>query len=138
MKKLGFALTEKGKTMRLIDADALCKDGYHLERVYQNDAQSMIWETKYIEDVPTVDAVPVKSVEQLLWERDTAIQQLEEHGISFGCKADVVAVVRCKDCRWYDKSTVSGTYEPIAYKCKLHQRYTLGNMFCSDVEKDDA
>ena len=51
---------------------------------------------------------------------------------------DIVLVVRCEDCRWYDKSTVSGTYEPIAFKCKLHQRFTLGNMFCSDGEKDDA
>lgn len=51
---------------------------------------------------------------------------------------DAVQVVRCDDCRWYDKSTVSGTYEPIAYKCKLHHRFTLGNMFCSDGEKDDA
>ena len=51
---------------------------------------------------------------------------------------DALEVVRCEDCIWYDKSTVSGTYEPVAYKCKLHQRFTLGNMFCSDGEKDDA
>ena len=51
---------------------------------------------------------------------------------------DAVPVVRCEDCRWYDKGTASGTYEPVAYKCKLHQRFTLGNMFCSDGEKHDA
>ena len=55
--------------------------------------------------MPTVDAVPVGVVEQFKWERDTAIQQLEEHGIPFCGKADVVAVVRCKDCvhckPWY-------------------------------------
>lgn len=50
----------------------------------------------------TVDVVPVKSIEQLKWERDTAIQQLEEHGIPFCGKAeDVVRVVRCKDCIHY-------------------------------------
>ena len=51
--------SERVEAMRLIDADELSKEGFHLERVYQNDAQSMILETKYLEDVPTVDAVPV-------------------------------------------------------------------------------
>lgn len=53
-----------------------------------------------VDKAPTVDAVPVEVVEQLRWERDTAIQQLEEYGIPFCGKADVVAVVRCKYCRW--------------------------------------
>ena len=48
---------------------------------------------------------------------------------------DAVQVVRCNECRWYDKSTVSGTYEPIAYKCILHQRFTIGIQFCSDGER---
>lgn len=40
--------------------------------------------------------------EQIMWERDMAIKQLEEHGIPFGGKADnVVKVVRCKDCKWF-------------------------------------
>lgn len=52
-----------------------------------------------IEKQPTVDAVPVRVIEQFKWERDTAIQQLEEHGIPFCGKADVVAVVRCKECK---------------------------------------
>lgn len=54
-------------------------------------------------DIPIVDAVPVKVIEQIKWERDTAIQQLEEHGIPFCGKADVVSVVRCKDCKYYDE-----------------------------------
>lgn len=50
---------------------------------------------------------------------------------------DAVPVVRCDECRWYDKSTASGTYEPIAYKCILHQRFTIGIQFCSDGERED-
>lgn len=49
---------------------------------------------------PTVDAVSRGVHDQVRWERDTAIGQLEEHGIPFGGIApDVVKVVRCKDCK---------------------------------------
>lgn len=37
-------------------------------------------------------------LEQIKWERDVAMAQLEEHGIPFGGKCDVAPVVRCKDC----------------------------------------
>ena len=38
-------------------------------------------------------------VDQIRWERDVAIKQLEEHGIPFCGKApDVVKVVRCEKC----------------------------------------
>lgn len=50
---------------------------------------------------------------------------------------DAVEVVRCDECRWYDKSTASGTYEPIAHKCILHQRFTIGIQFCSDGERQE-
>ena len=41
-------------------------------------------------------------LDQVRWERDTAIRQLEEHGIPFcGIAPDVVKVVRCKDCKHY-------------------------------------
>ena len=41
---------------------------------------------------------------QFKWERDTAIEQLDEYGISFGAKKDddIVKVVRCKDCINFD------------------------------------
>lgn len=43
------------------------------------------------------------TIEQIRWERDIAMQQLAEHGIPFGGKADdVVKVCRCKDCKHYD------------------------------------
>ena len=46
-------------------------------------------------------------VDQIRWERDTAIGQLEEHGIPFCGKApDVVKVVRCKDCKHWRENTL--------------------------------
>lgn len=51
------------------------------------------WETEdmevaitCVEQTPTVDAVPVQAYEQVAWERDIAIQQLREYGVSFGEK----------------------------------------------------
>jgi hypothetical protein len=48
---------------------------------------------------PAADVVPRAAYEQAVWERDIAMKQLEEHGIPFGGKADVVAVVRCWECK---------------------------------------
>ena len=43
------------------------------------------------------------TIEQIRWERDIAMQQLAEHGIPFGGKADdVIKVCKCKDCKHYD------------------------------------
>lgn len=41
---------------------------------------------------PAADVVSNGVYEQVQWERDMAMQQLEEHGIPFGGKADVVEV----------------------------------------------
>ena len=42
--------------------------------------------------------------EQVRWERDIAISQLESYGVDLGQKADVVKVVRCKDCKHYTET----------------------------------
>ena len=57
---------------------------------------------RMIEDAPTIDAVPRSVVDQIRWERDMAIGQLEEIGVGFCEKTDdVVKVIRCKDCLHY-------------------------------------
>lgn len=88
--------------MRLIDADKLFP--YGAVPFYQDDGFKTA-DRIYgiINDAPTVDAVPLEVWKQTAWERDIAIEQLEEHGIPFGGIApDVVKVVRCKDCKHYD------------------------------------
>lgn len=37
-----------------------------------------------IEEAPTADVVEVKAIEQLKWERDTAIKQLQLYGVGLG------------------------------------------------------
>lgn len=52
--------------------------------------------------LPAADVVSRGLFEQIKWERDIAMEQLKEYGISFGAKKsdDVVKVTRCKDCKW--------------------------------------
>ena len=52
-----------------------------------------------IDDTPNADVVSKKAYEQVKRERDTAIEQLNSYGVGFCEKADVVPVVRCKDCK---------------------------------------
>lgn len=76
--------------------------------------------------------VPVKSIEQLKWERDTAIQQLGEHGIPFCGKAeDVVTVVRCKDCKHYSRCT---DHQGICTN-RYMDGFILPDWFCADGER---
>ncbi len=118
--------------MRLIDADALYINIVSSVCHYCDDENADCDECiagkalKEIDNAPTVDAVPVRAIEQFKWERDTAIQQLEEHGIPFCGKADVVAVVRCKDCK--KRGTV---YCDLDY-CGYRQS---DNWFCADGER---
>lgn len=66
---------------------------------------------KMVLDQPAADVVSRELFEQIKWERDIAMSQLEEHGIAFGMKkeyTDVVKVVRCKDCVYYSPDNKSG------------------------------
>jgi hypothetical protein len=81
--------------MRLIDADELAKNF----AVPSNELFYAGTVLEYIKDVPTVDAIPKGAYEQVKWERDMAVQQLNDYGVQLGEKADLQAVVRCKDCR---------------------------------------
>ena len=49
-------------------------------------------------------AVPPSLADVYKWERDIALSQLEEYGIGFAEKKrdDLVEVVRCKDCEYYN------------------------------------
>lgn len=82
---------------RLIDADRLLRDPYFQEDRYP--CSHLI--RMAIGQQRTVDAVSRGAHDQVRWERDVAMEQLEEHGIPFGGIApDVVKVVRCKDCKY--------------------------------------
>ena len=124
---------------RLIDADAeieaikkyACEDcdsynGIRCRACWADDLMS------WIDDAPKVDAVSRGVVDQIRWERDVAIKQLEEHGIPFcGIAPDVVKVVRCKDCKWHSEFDANG----IAL-CWEHEHYVHGADYCSCGERN--
>lgn len=64
--------------MRLIDADALKENWMFISEA----------EKRQIDNAPTVDAVSKDLFEQYKWERDTALETLEEHGLSLGQKKE--------------------------------------------------
>lgn len=64
-----------------------------------------------IGETPAADVAPRAAYEQVAWERDIAMKQLEECGIPFGGKADVAPVVhgrwircrnetKCSNCKF--------------------------------------
>lgn len=42
----------------------------------------------------------VGAIEQVRWERDTAIEQLNSYGVGLCENADVQKIVRCEDCKY--------------------------------------
>ena len=116
--------------MRLIDADELKKQQTHLwDEVMGHVPCVLLYD---IDKAPTVDAVPVVAHEQVRWERDVAIAQLKDYGVSFGEKADCAKVVRCKDCKHTD---TDGCKDPAIY-CKVWDRWEMPeDGFCSYGER---
>ena len=84
---------------------AICEDGTWLES--QGCTEITMCERKQrdadiLSELPTIDSV----IDQIRWERDTAIEQLAEIGKGLGERMDdVEKVVRCKDCKY-------ASYEP--------------------------
>ena len=48
---------------------------------------------------------------------------------------DAVQVVRCEDCKWFDRSEPSGTVEPIGYRCKRRWIFVDTDDFCKRGER---
>ena len=79
-------------------------------------------------NLPTADVVSREVFEQVKWERDTALQTLEEHGIGLGQKADVVKV---KHGEWLLRSFLPTSTQKYPYKllicsqcCEVSKNYT--------------
>ena len=71
---------------RLIDANALLESKWwdSLKDPFDKARAKII-----VQSCPTVDAVSMGVHEQVRWERDIAISQLESYGISLGEKTNV-------------------------------------------------
>lgn len=70
---------------------------------------------------------PIADLEQVMWERDMALETLKEHGIGFCEKSDMVEVVRD---RWIKRQFAD---EPTAfgYRCsECHLTYEVDTNYC--------
>lgn len=96
--------------MRLVNADELRKKAVpHTRGSYGFSADIRKWAVLVgdIDDTPTIDPikhgyVPTEVLEQIQWERDVAIDQLNSYGVQFGEKADVQKVKHGKWIIAYD------------------------------------
>lgn len=103
------------------------------------DAHYPQWYVDKIKSIPAADVVSKGLYEQIKWERDVALAQLEEYGVSLGEKADVAEVVRCKDCKWYSE-LVCGEGKLLGSKgwCnEVMARPMPSNGFCSFGEREN-
>ena len=77
--------------MRLIDADKL-RLSYWVSptSTVSTAGQYYFYSQSEVDNAPTIEAVSVGTLEQFIWERDIAISQLEELGLSLGQKVDYV------------------------------------------------
>ena len=63
-----------------------------------------------IEKLPTADVISAEAYNQVAWKRDMAMQQIESYGVSFGSNAELVKVVRCKDCAMHEEGCPLDTH----------------------------
>lgn len=114
---------------RLIDAD-------ELEKKLPNDLPYKASVKRVLIQAPTVEAYSAEAVKQIMWERDMAIQQLNDYGVQLGEKADCVRVVRCKDCDF--KRINSFAKESGIAHCTLHKMVVALDDFCNYGEHEDG
>jgi hypothetical protein len=111
--------------MRLIDGDELLK-----KLVFNPSDMFTDRIREIVKEAPIVEAIPKGAYEQVKWERDMAAQQLNDYGVQLGEKADLQAVVRCKDCKWFFESD---SYW--ADHCRRDGKYRDRYDYCSRGER---
>lgn len=106
--------------MRLIDADALLEGREDHEMI----STHLIW------NAPTIDAVEKERYDRLLENSIIIADALRKYQ-----SADMVEVVQCKDCKWFDPSHPCGTIEPLVFKCRLYGTFHSPGFFCGSGER---
>lgn len=81
------------------------------------------------------DVVSKELYEQIKWERDVALKQLERIGVSLGEKTDnIVSVVRCGECAYAKKLLVFENF----YSCLTNETFVSENDYCSYGEPKES
>lgn len=117
--------------------------------VRQNDIEEAIFYIKELQKTyASMDKKVAKAIDmaitvlavypQYKWERDVAIEQLDEYGIPFGAKKDddVVKVVRCKDCKHRGEICSMRYIEMVGEDEVIHD-YSTDNGYCSWGERKE-
>ena len=81
------------------------------------------------------DTDVIKVLTEYYHQRTETQRRALEDAVSRVPDADVVEVVRCKDCKWYDISSPYGTVIPDAYHCKVNDRFYDSEHFCGYGER---
>lgn len=131
----------------LIDALALLKEHEELLRKLQKDKDKLClevseWKHKFHDAPPKFVSQGV--VDQICWERDTALSQLEQIGKGLGSKMDdIVALLKeqeereqaiCKEiCDFIRKACSTDTEDDKDYVCYVIQN--CFKHFCADGER---
>lgn len=106
-------------------------DRQHANEHFINGIETVM---EYVGNLKPVPVVSRALLDQIRWERDVAIEQLNKIGKELGEKMDDVApVVRCKDCKFLMFSDCYG-------ECRRgHFGIVSPNDYCSGgVRKDDV
>ena len=119
---------EKGKAMsRYIDADAMKEWIDEYVSVFKKSDNKDI--KGYIEHQPTIEAVP-KDFHDKTCEAMAKAHQEEI--------ANMVSVVRCKECRYCKRKRGTFKGEPIIfYRCEENNRDVESDDFCSYGEREN-
>lgn len=114
-----------------------CKEMYEVFGVYIDLENSAV--CKHFKNKAGV--VSKEAFEQVKWERDTAIKQLESFGVGFCEDKELVEVVRCKDCKLSSEPKTVSRYDLYCndydvYYCEKEQKIVHGTHYCSYGEKN--
>lgn len=122
---------------RAIDADEMLKEILSIiefRKQHYMDVKEYESFAKFIEQQPTLEVetvkhgyVPKEVLEQIQWERDVAIDQLNSYGVQFGEKADVQKVKHGEWRGWGKGGTYN--YENYGTCSVCHEDAEIGTKY---------
>lgn len=100
---------------------------------YANNQKDKTIDANDIARFPCADVVEKAKYDSLLENSLIISEALQKYQT-----ADVVEVVRCKDCKWYDMTDPCGTLTPNAHRCKrVTMLWFEDDAYCSYGERRD-
>lgn len=108
----------------------ICED-YSTHCFNSNDSNGQDIADRILDDVvelPIYAVVPISVYEQVKWERDLAIEQLQSYGVCFAEKKELAEVkhgswVETKE--WYFDEYAQSEYQRKCYECSICKRTEL-------------